>query len=111
MRRLILFLVLALVAFPGASAATGPRLSVTDRSPFTVHGFGFAPRERVRVVVMATGDAATRWSTSGPGGKLAVQFPAVRLGSCAAYVVRASGAKGSHATLKFMPECPEPFEP
>jgi hypothetical protein len=111
MRRLLPFLMLALVAFPAASAATSPKLSVTDRSPFTVRGHGFAPRERVRIVVTAAGEGATKWATSGPAGALTTQFPMVKLGSCPAYVVRAFGAKGSRATLRFMPECPQPFDP
>jgi hypothetical protein len=111
MRRLLPFLSLALVAFPAASAATSPKLSVTDRSPFTVRGHGFAPQERVRVVVTAAGEGTTRWSTSGPGGGLTVQFPTVKLGSCPAYAVRAFGAKGSRATLRFTPECPQPLDP
>jgi hypothetical protein len=110
-RRSIPILLLTLVAFPAASAATSPKLSVTDRSPFTVRGHGFAPRERVRVVVTAAGEGTTKWSTTGAGGGLAVQFPTVRLGSCPAYAVRAFGAKGSRATLRFMPECPQPFDP
>ena len=40
-----------------------------------------------------------------------MQFSAVKLGHCPAYVVRAFGAKGSRATLRFMPECPQPFDP
>src|SRR3977135_1556528 len=79
MRRLLPFLLLALIAFPAASAATSPKLSVTDRSLFTVRGHGFAPQERVRVVVTAAGEGTTRWSTSGPGGGLTVQFPTVKL--------------------------------
>jgi hypothetical protein len=111
MRRVIPVLLLALIAFPAASAATGPTLSVTDRSPFTVRGQGFAPRERVRVVVMAGGQGTTKWTSSGAGGRLSVQFTNVKLASCPAYVVRAVGARGSRATLKFMPECPQPFDP
>ena len=110
MRKLLPILVLALVAFPAASAATAPKLSVTDRSPFTIRGTGFAPRENVRVVVSASGDTATKWAMTGPGGGLAMQFPAVKLGHCPAYVVRAFGAKGARATLRFMPECPQPFD-
>jgi hypothetical protein len=111
MRWLIPFLLLALVAFPAGSAATSPKLSVTDRSPFTVRGHGFVPRERVRVVVTAAGDGTTKWVTSGSAGGLTLQFPTVKLGSCPAYAVRAFGAKGSRATLRFMPECPQPFDP
>jgi hypothetical protein len=111
MHRVLPLLLLLAVAFPAASTATGARLAVTDRSPFTVHGRGFAPRERVRVVVTATGDASTRWATSGPAGGLVLRFPGVKLGSCPAYIVRAFGAKGSRATVRFMPECPQPFDP
>jgi hypothetical protein len=111
MHRILPLALLAAALFPVASTATGPRLAVTDRSPFTVHGLGFAPRERVRVVVTSTGDGTTKWAMSGPAGGLVVRFPSVKLGSCPAYVVRAIGAKGSRATLRFMPECPQPFDP
>ena len=111
MRRLLPVLLLAAVAFPAASAATAPKLSVTDRSPFTVRGVGFAPREQVRVVVSAAGAAATKWAMTGPGGGLVLEFPAVKVGHCPAYIVRAFGAKGSRAMLRFMPECPQPFDP
>jgi hypothetical protein len=111
MHRILPLLLLLAAVFPAASTATGARLAVTDRAPFTVHGLGFAPRERVRVVVMATGDGSTKWATSGPAGGLVVRFPGVKLGSCPAYVVRAIGSKGSRATLRFMPECPQPFDP
>jgi hypothetical protein len=111
MRRLLPVLALAALALPAGSAATSPTLTVTDRSPFTVRGAGFAPREHIRVVVTTNGNATTKWGTSGPGGGLSVQLPNVKLGRCPAYVVRAFGAKGSKALLRFMPECPQPFDP
>jgi hypothetical protein len=111
MRRLLPVLVLAALALPAGSAATSPKLMVTDRSPFTVKGAGFAPHEHIRVVVSANGASTTKWGTSSPGGGLSVQLPNVKLGRCPAYVVRAFGAKGSRALLRVMPECPQPFDP
>jgi hypothetical protein len=111
MRRLLVLLAVAALVGPAGSTASSPRLSVTDRSPFTVKGVGFAGREHVRVVVTAGGDSTSKWATTGPGGGLSVQLPDVKLGRCPAYIVRAFGAKGSRAALRFMPECPQPFDP
>jgi hypothetical protein len=111
MRRLLPVLALAALALPAGSAATTPKLSVTDRSPFTIKGVGFAPREHIRIVVNAADGTTTKWGNAGSGGGIAMQLPGVKLGRCSAYVVRAFGAKGSRAVLRFMPECPQPFDP
>jgi hypothetical protein len=111
MRRILLLGLAGLALVPAAAAGGSARLSVTDRSPFTVHGLGFSAGERVRVVVTAASGGTTRWVTSGSRGGLIVHFPGVKLGRCPAYVVRAYGARGSRASLRFMPECPQPFDP
>lgn len=110
MRWPLALLAVAALAGPTVSTASSPTLRVTDRSPFTVKGAGFAEREHVRVVVSADGNSTSKWVTAGPGGGLSVQLPGVKLGKCPAYVVRAFGAEGSRAAIRFMPECPQPFD-
>jgi hypothetical protein len=110
MRRFLPLLILAALVVPASSAAVGPRLSVEDRAPFTVRGLGFAPHEKVKVVVSIE-SVATRWTTAGQRGGFLLRFPALELGYCQGYVIRATGSKGSRALLKLTPECAWPAEP
>jgi hypothetical protein len=107
MRTALLLTMLTALALPAASVATSPRLA-TEREPtFLVRGFGFAPRERVRVVVSAKTSGA-KWVVTSAKGGFVLRFPLVRFGYCQAYAVRAIGTKGSHAALRFTPECAQP---
>jgi hypothetical protein len=109
-RRLLVILAVALVAASAASAAPA-RLSVISRDTFAVRGTGFQPGEHVLVVVVANGDRASKRLIAGIRGGFVTRFPSVQLGACPAYTVRATGAAGSRAVLKVMPECPQPLTP
>src|SRR6478672_1122851 len=104
MSRFLPLLILAALVVPAGSAATAPRLSLDNPAPFTVRGLGFAPHEKVKVVVSIK-SAATRWATAGAHGGFVLRFPSLELGYCQGYVIRATGAKGSRAMLRFTPEC------
>ena len=110
MSRFLPLLILAALVLPAGSAATGPRLSLDDRAPFTVRGLGFAPHEKVKVVVSIK-SSATRWTTAGQRGGFLLRFPTLELGYCQGYVIRATGSKGSRTMLRVTPECPLPAEP
>ncbi len=106
--RLALALVLVLVTLLTvvSSAAGKAALQVTAGSPFTVHGVGFAPGERVTLVAQIRGRHA-KVVTATDAGTFTVRFD-VSLGPCPAYIVRAIGNLGSRAYLRTIPECAQP---
>jgi hypothetical protein len=110
MRLLLPLALTATLLLPSAAAARTPRLTVSNDSPLTIKGIGFAAGERVRVVVMHDG-ATNRWATTSRLGSFSVRLP-LTVDSCTAYLVRAFGARGDAATLAVRPpECPQPLTP
>jgi hypothetical protein len=101
----VVVIVAVLVGFAAAEAGTA-RLEVTARSPFTVHGVGFAPGERVTIVAQAEG-RHVKVVTAGEDGTFTVQFE-VSLGICPAYRVSATGSRGSSTSLRLVRECASP---
>jgi hypothetical protein len=96
---IILSLVAVLLAASAAAsgtAATRPTLRVVDRTPVVIRGTGFAPAERVTVVVAA----GSRWSrrVTATDGTFVARFNVV-LGRCARYSVQAFGSTGTRARL------------
>jgi len=98
-------ILVVLVAIAAAWAGTA-RLEVTVQAPFTVHGVGFAPGERVTIVAQAAG-RHVKVVTAGEDGTFTVRFD-VSLGVCPAFIVRATGSRGSRASVKFIRECAYP---
>jgi hypothetical protein len=103
-------LALASLGVPAAVAeatATGtPTLRVVRLSPFTVQGTNFKSREKVSVALTGINRVKLQ-VTANARGAFAVTFPKVRETKCS-YLVRATGAKGSRATLSAAagnPEC------
>lgn len=100
-----------IIAFAPAVAGigSGPALQVTDPSPFTVVGMRFVPLERVTVVAQVEG-RHVQMATANAAGVFTVRFAGVTLGHCQAYIVRATGDRGSQAYLRSLSECmpPEP---
>ena len=99
----------ALILLPAASGSLlrTARVTVTDVSPFTVHGSQFLGHERVTVVVTVKSRYVhTVWATS--AGTFTTRFTGVSLDHCAGYAVRATGNRGSTAFFKVVPECPAP---
>lgn len=88
--------VLASAAASGASAIH-PTLRLVDRTPIVIRGQGFAPRERVTVVV-AAGSRSTRRFTANGDGAFVARFK-LALGRCSRYSVQAFGTTGARARL------------
>ena len=99
----VLLIVVALVVGT-RTGSDHPRLSVPEQHPFTVDGAGFRSGERVKVVVGAR-NRVSRTVTAGPAGRFHARMRAVRLGSCPAFAIRATGSQGSRASLKVVPTC------
>ncbi len=110
MRLTLAFGVIAvvLVAITAAQAGTA-RLEVSARAPFTVHGVGFAPGERVTIVAQAAG-RHVKVVTAGEDGTFTVRFD-ISLGVCPAYIVSAVGSRGSRASMRLVRECAYPGSP
>jgi len=98
-------ILVVLVAIAAAAAGTA-RLEVSAKAPFTVHGVGFAPGERVTIVAQAAG-RHVKVVTAGEEGTFTVRFD-FSLGVCPAYVVRATGSRGSNTTIRLVRECAYP---
>jgi hypothetical protein len=98
-------IVVVLVAIAAAAAGTA-RLEVRAQAPFTVHGVGFAPGERVTIVAQAAG-RHVKVVTAGEDGTFTVQFD-VSLGVCPAYIISATGSHGSRASVRLVRECAYP---
>jgi hypothetical protein len=99
----------ALVLLPAAYAAPArtARVAITDLAPFTVHGSGFVPGERVTVTVTAK-QRVVRRAVAGARGAFTTRFATVDLTKCSAYFVRAAGSRGSVVTKKVSPQCAPP---
>jgi hypothetical protein len=108
--RLALILVAMLLSLLGqpATAAT-PRASlrlVDDTSPATLHGVGFQPRERVRVVAMAGTTRTVRRVVATAVGRFTVRIRG-DVDACTGFSATAVGNMGTRATLKRAPgQCP-----
>jgi len=106
----VIALIAVLVLSAQAATTRTARVTVTDVTPFTVHGSHFLARERVTVVVTIKG-RHVHTLTATAAGTFTTRFTSVSLAGCTAYAVRATGDRGSTAFLKVMPECPPPAEP
>ena len=84
------------------SEAARPRLHVTDLSPFTVHGFRFDARERLRVVIVTRRRIVRRIEAT-PRGRFTIVLRTVRLGECARYGVRVWSGDRLRAATKNPP--------
>jgi hypothetical protein len=98
-------LVLVLCAvLAGAGQARGVRqakaaLHVVRLKPFTVKGSGFKAKEKVVLRLTGAGAGIAR-GTATASGSVTLTFPKVSVTTCSAYVLHASGASGTTATLK-----------
>jgi hypothetical protein len=110
--RPLLVIVLALVVLPAAVASSSRKahVTVTDTSPFVVHGTRFRAHERVTVTVNAEGRHVHRFRASA-AGTFTTSFSSVTLDRCTGYAVQVAGNLGSTASLKLLPECAPPEQP
>ena len=67
--------------------------------PLTVRGSGFKPKEKVVLRLSGAGAGIARGAANAIGS-VTLTFPKVAVTTCTAYVLRASGAGGTTATLK-----------
>jgi hypothetical protein len=103
--RLGAVIVASAILLPAAALASSTaRLVVHATRPFSVRGLEFKSGERVSVTLSATRQR-TKSVQATSRGTFTVTFPAVSLGRCQAYAVRAKGNRGSTASLKVIPEC------
>jgi hypothetical protein len=93
---LVLGFALATASTSGA-VVIRPTLRLADRTPVVIRGAGFAPHERVTVVVASGSRSSSRVSSNANGAFIA-RFK-FALGRCARYSVQAFGSTGSRAHL------------
>ena len=100
----VLMLVLAIPA-QGASSPRRASLKLGSIAPLVVSGKQFGAREPV-VVTYVAADLTTRrvGVRATRDGNFAATFE-LRLDRCAAFTVRAAGARGSRAVLQVEPAC------
>jgi hypothetical protein len=99
-----LLIVLCAVVVTGAAQAHVVRqakasLHVVRLKPLTVKGSGFKAKEKVVLRLSGAGAGIAR-GTANASGSVTLTFPSASVTTCSAYVLRASGAAGSSATLK-----------
>jgi len=99
-----LLIVLCAVVVTGAAQAQVARqakasLHVVRLKPLAVKGSGFKAKEKVVLRLSGAGAGIAR-GTANASGSVTLTFPSVSVTTCSAYVLRASGAAGTSATLK-----------
>jgi hypothetical protein len=97
--------IVALVLAGAASAAPRPTIKlVSENDPMIVRGTGFRAKERVKVTVTVKTPASTwrRTVVATRTGTFRATIGLVQTGRCG-FNVRATGARGSVATLKTPP--------
>jgi hypothetical protein len=99
-------MILALLCAASAGAATQPRLRLTKTHPVALHGTGFQPNERIRVVVRAASGVSKGRATAGANGEFSATFRSAIIARCAGFDITASGSAGSRARLlRRIPQC------
>jgi len=99
-----LLIVLCAVVVTGAAQAHVVRqakasLHVVRLKPLTVRGSGFKAKEKVVLRLSGAGTGIAR-GTATASGSVTLTFPKALVTTCSPYVLRASGAGGTTATLK-----------
>jgi hypothetical protein len=92
----------ALVFAGVASAAPRPAVKLTSFDPLVVQGTGFGVKERVRVTVTTPENTWRRTVVATRAGAFRAVIDLVPAGRCG-FNVRATGSRGSVATLKLPP--------
>lgn len=95
-----------LPAASGTARSTAATVRVPDTTPFVVRGNSFKSREQVRVVAQVQG-RHVKIVRATATGVFTARFAGVSVKGCTAYIVRATGSKGSHAYLRHLPSCAE----
>ena len=108
MRGLVLSLAV-FVLLPVSSGNARPDATATvrvpDTTPFVVRGSRFKARENVKVVALVKGRRVMNVVAT-TAGVFTARFTDVSVQGCSAYIVRATGSKGSVAYVRHQPVCP-----
>ena len=108
---LALTLIVASLLATEASAAKPACLALVGSHPVTLHGRGFASRERVRVVVRAV-VTVSRYVRTDASGAFTTRFDRISVPRCGGVFARARGSTGTVASLKIpLPACMPAVEP
>jgi hypothetical protein len=100
----LMMLVLAIPA-QGASSPRRASLKLGTVAPLTIVGMQFGAREPVVVTYLAADETTRRVGVRAKrDGSFQASFD-LRLDRCAAFTVRAAGARGSRAVLQVDPAC------
>src|SRR4051812_25170171 len=104
--RLAIVVALFSMVLPVAAAAPARRAHVTlgGVAPVSVDGSAFRARERVTLTVIAR-TVRTKDVTASAAGRFRTTFRRFSIGRCDAYMIRATGNRGSVAVLRVTPEC------
>jgi hypothetical protein len=104
-RTFSLFLLVLAVGAVASPAGAGQErqakatLHVVRLKPFTIRGVGFKAKEKVVLRLTGAG-TGTATGTATAAGTVTLTLPKAAVTACSAYVLRATGASGSVATLK-----------
>jgi hypothetical protein len=91
------------------ASAKAPALRMVDRSPLTVLGTGFKPRERVVVTALGGDVPARKKVIASRAGRFRAKLNIAFDPCTGPGTIRAAGVKGSVALLKLsLRECPSP---
>jgi hypothetical protein len=96
---------LALLAAAASATTQPPTLRIVHASPLTVSGTGFAPRERVRIVL---GGRIVARVVASRRGRFVASAPEVAYDRCLGTGLSAVGTTGDRATIpgsKLLPAC------
>ena len=102
-RAAVIAIVLCALATASANAGTSPSLRLLDRSPLTVRGDHFTPRERVRVTATADGKVTRVAMRVSASGTFRAVLETVTVDRCSLVRVVAVGGSGRHAQIKMLP--------
>jgi len=111
-RAALLLLVAAPLLVGGTADAATATLRLIDRDPIVVRATGFKPLERVRVTAYTRKGPFVHRTRATAAGRFVVRFRALSVESCEAAIalIRATGSRGSVATLRFrLRECAAPW--
>jgi hypothetical protein len=98
--------VLLALVLTGAGATAQPNLRLVKAHPVAIHGSGFQPDERVRIVVRGASGVSRGRATADAAGGFSKTFRNAVIARCAGFEISATGSAGSRARLfRRVPEC------
>ena len=101
----VLTMLVLAVPGPGASSPRRASLKLGSVAPLTIGGTQFGARELVVVTYVAAAEPTRRVGVRATRNSSFEASFDLRLDGCAAFTVRAAGARGSRAVLQVAPAC------